>query len=136
MQWDSTANSGFTTDKATPWLALNPNYKTINAAQELADPNSVYHFTQQVIALRQAHKAFVYGEYKDLDPKNLQVFAYTRTLDDERFLTVLNYTGHAVDYTLPVGMKAGTLEICNLPKVQSSGSALHLRPWEARIYRF
>ncbi len=30
FQWDDSANAGFTT--GTPWLKVNPNYKTINAA--------------------------------------------------------------------------------------------------------
>ncbi len=136
MQWDGTSNGGFTTDKATPWLAVNPNYKTINAAAELADPDSVYHFTQKLIAFRHAHKAFVYGDYHDLDPQGAQVFAYTRTLGGERFLTALNYTGHDVTYPLPEGTRAGALELGNLPTSESNSSTLHLRPWEARIYRF
>ncbi len=40
MQWDASANGGFTTGK--PWLAVNPNYKEINAAEEVQDPHSVY----------------------------------------------------------------------------------------------
>src|SRR5271154_290584 len=36
MQWDTSANGGFTTGK--PWLAVNPNYKEINAAEEVQDP--------------------------------------------------------------------------------------------------
>ncbi len=137
IQWDNSANGGFTTDKATPWLAVNPNYKTINAAEELSNPESVYRFTQKMIALRHAHQAFTYGDYRDLSPQDLQVFAYTRTLDKERFLTVLNYTGHDVTYTLPEGAKAGRLAIGNLPATREERSGtLHLRPWEARVYRF
>lgn len=37
MQWDSSPEAGFTTG-AHPWLAVNPNYKEINAAQEEKDP--------------------------------------------------------------------------------------------------
>ncbi len=136
MQWDSSANAGFTTEAARPWLAVNPNYRTINAAEELRNPESVYHFTQKLIALRHAHQAFVYGDYRDLDPGSLQVFAYTRVLGDERFLTVLNYTGHDVTYSLPAGVKAGALEIGNLSTTEGHTSVLHLRPWEARVYRF
>jgi oligo-1,6-glucosidase len=43
MQWDRSANAGFTSG-GKPWLAVNPNYREINARQELSDPNSVYHF--------------------------------------------------------------------------------------------
>ena len=82
MQWDTSANGGFTT-AAKPWLAENPNYTQINAAAEVADPNSIYNYTAKLIALRHAHQAFVYGDYKDLDPDNKSIFAYTRTLGTE-----------------------------------------------------
>jgi oligo-1,6-glucosidase len=42
MQWDSSAQAGFT--KGTPWIKVNPNYKEINVANALADPDSVFHY--------------------------------------------------------------------------------------------
>jgi oligo-1,6-glucosidase len=136
MQWDSTLNGGFTTgDK--PWLAVNPNYKEINAASEVADRDSVFSYTQQLIALHHARKALVYGDYKDLDPENEKVFAYTRTLGDERFLVVLNFDGAATELTLPDGVKIGSLLLSNLPTGSPvDGGTLKLRPWEARIYKY
>ncbi len=134
MQWDATSNGGFTTgDK--PWLAVNPNYKEINAASEVADKDSVFAYTQQLIALHHAHPALVYGDYKDLDQENEKVFAYTRTLGDERFLVVLNFGGAATEFVLPDGVKAGELVLGNLPST-ADGVSLKLRPWEARIYKF
>jgi oligo-1,6-glucosidase len=38
FQWDTTASSGFTT--GTPWIKVNPNYKTVNVATEEKDPYS------------------------------------------------------------------------------------------------
>ena len=139
MQWDATANAGFSPAAAKPWLAVNPNYTAINAAQELADPDSVYNYTRRAIALHRAHKALVYGEYADLDPAHTQVYAYTRTLGQERFLVVLNFGRAPVAYTLPGGVKAGALVLGNLPHVPGSeehATELNLRPWEARVYRF
>jgi len=138
MQWDASSNGGFTS-AAKAWLAVNPNYTTINAAAELADPDSIYHYTQRAIALRHAHKAFVYGDYLDLDPANPQVFAYTRTLGAERFLVVLNFGKAGIAYTLPTGIKAGELVLSNLagiPPAESHTAALNLKPWEARVYRY
>ncbi|WP_263376150.1 glycoside hydrolase family 13 protein [Granulicella aggregans] len=136
MQWDATSNGGFTTgDK--PWLAVNPNYKEINAASEVADKDSVFAYTQQLIALHHAHKALVYGDYKDLDPENEKVFAYTRTLGDEKFLVVLNFGGAATQFTLPDGLTPSSLVLSNLPAgLPDDGGTLKLRPWETRIYRY
>ena len=105
MQWDATTNAGFTTG-TKPWLAVNPNYTQINAKDELADPNSVYHYYQKMIALRSKSPALIYGDYKDLDPTNPNIFAYTRTLGSEKYLVVLNFSAAATTYTLPNSLKS------------------------------
>jgi oligo-1,6-glucosidase len=142
MQWTAAPNAGFTTPSAKPWLAVNPNCTTINAAEEEANPNSVYHYTLRAIALHHAHQAFVYGDYRDLDPTNTQMYAYTRSLavpgkPAERFLVVLNFGEKPVEYTLPDGMKAGKLLLANVPgTVEAGTSTLHLGAWEARAYTY
>ena len=135
MQWDATPNGGFTT-AAKPWLAVNPNYREINAQQELADPNSVYHYTQHMIALRQGNPALVYGEYKDLDPQNSSIFVYTRVLEAKHYLVVLNFSHDPVTYPIPGGLKPTGLLIGNQPGSEVNTTTLHLKPWEARIYQY
>jgi oligo-1,6-glucosidase len=142
MQWSSTPNAGFTTAGAKPWLAVNPNYTSINVAAEVTDPDSVYHYTRRAIALRHAHLAFVYGDYQDLDPTHLQVFAYTRTLTEPgkptlRFLVVRNFSKEPIDYTLPEGIMAGKLLLANVAgTVEADQSTLHLAAWDARVYSY
>jgi oligo-1,6-glucosidase len=134
MQWDDTAEGGFTTGNH-PWLAVNPNYKEINAAQEEADPNSVLNYVRALIALRAHSLAFVYGDFKDLDPQHPHVFAYTRTLGAESYLVVENFSSAPVDYTLPNGMKAAKLLLSDVPRSEEANTGvLHLAPWESRIY--
>ena len=134
MQWDASPNGGFTTAPKA-WLAVNPNYKEINAKQELSDPNSIYNYFRQMADLRRKMPAFVYGDYKDLDPKNPKIFAYTRTLGNEKYLIVLNFSEGAVSYNLPAGLKASQLVISNLGKPEDRGEVLHLKAWEARVYK-
>lgn len=134
VQWDASSNGGFTTG-AKPWLAVNPNYVTINAAAEMPDPNSVYNYTKQAIALRHAHKAFVYGNYKDIDPENKSIFSYTRSLGDERFLVVLNFSEAANAYKIPESVAAGTLVLSNVRTAEENTDTLHLSGWEARVYK-
>ena len=136
MQWDSSANAGFCSEDAKPWLVVNPNYKEINAANELADPDSIFNYTRQVVALHRDNLAFTYGDYQDLDPDNPQVYAYTRTLGQARFLVVLNFGRKPIEYVLPNGLKPGKLVLGNLAQVGSEADGLSLRPWEARVYRF
>jgi oligo-1,6-glucosidase len=134
MQWNDSPNAGFTSG-AKPWLAVNPNYKTINAAQEVADPDSIYNYTARLIALRARTPAFIYGDYKDLDPDHPHIFAYTRTLGADVYLVVHNFSSEPIDYMLPGGMKAGQSIVDNYPGNESGAATLHLKGWESRIYK-
>ena len=124
MQWDASANGGFTTGQKA-WLAVNPNYTTINAAQEVADPNSIYNYTQKLIALRAKTPAFIYGDYKDLDPQHPQVFAYTRTVGNQRYLVVHNFSSDPIAYTLPGSAKAGDLVMGNYGRGEENAATMH-----------
>ena len=135
MQWDSSPQAGFTTSEK-PWLAVNPNYKEINAASQLVDPGSVYHYTQRMIALRHRTPALVYGDFKDLDPANPRIFAYTRTLGAGRYLVVLNFSRDQIVYHLPDGLIVNRLLVSNLRSREVKASTLNLRGWEARVYSF
>jgi len=134
MQWDASPQGGFTTGPKT-WLAVNPNYKEINAAAQISDPDSVYSYTKQAIALRHAHRAFVYGDYKDIDPANPSIFAYTRKLGPENFLVLLNFSEAENVYKIPGSLDAGALVLGNLPTSEHDTNTLHLSGWEARVYK-
>ncbi len=143
MQWDETANGGFTTGKR-PWLAVNPNYAAINAEREMADPHSIYNYTRRLIELRSKTKALVYGDYKDLDPGNSRIFAYTRSMGGERYLVVHNFSATPTTYTLPGGVEAKQMLMGNYGSTagvggsgagEAGGTRLMLRGWESRIYQ-
>ncbi len=134
MQWDESPNGGFTT-AAKAWLAVNPNYKEINAKQALADQNSIYNYFKKMIELRKRTPALIYGDYKDLDPQNPTVFAYTRSLGADKYLVVLNLSKNDLAYTLPEGLKAGQLALSNLNGKEENVPVVNLKGWEARIYQ-
>jgi oligo-1,6-glucosidase len=135
MQWDNSPNAGFTT-ASKPWLAVNPNYLEINAKQELSDKSSIYHYFRDMADVRRSSLAFVYGDYKDLDPTNPKIFAYTRVNGAAKYLVVLNFSTDAVTYKLPGGVQAKQLVISNLGKTDEKGDTLDLKAWEARVYKF
>jgi len=134
MQWDTTANAGFTT-APKPWLAVNPNYMDINAQQALSDKGSIYHYIRQMADVRRSSPVFVYGDFQDLAPTHPKVFVYTRAIGAEKYLVVLNFSTEAVTYALPAGVAAKRLVISNLDKPADAGAVLHLKPWEARVYK-
>jgi len=134
MQWDDSANAGFTSNPQ-PWFAVNPNYKEINAKDALADPDSIYHYYRRILALRKETPAFLYGDFRDLDPQHPLVFVYTRTLGTESYLIILNFSRSVISYRLPEGLAAGPLVVANSETKEENSATLHLEAWEARIYR-
>ena len=136
LQWDASANAGFTAGK--PWLQVNPNYREINAAQALADPDSVFHYYRRLIALRKANPVMVYGRYELILAEHPEIYAYTRTLDGERLLVVCNFSRNTPLFSLPaeLGFNSADLVIANLAVPAAADlRALTLRPYEARVYR-
>ncbi len=138
MQWDDSVNAGFTT--GTPWLAVNPSYTGINAAAAVADPASVYHHYRRLIELRHTLDVVVDGRFALLVPEHEQVFAYTRTMDGLQARTLVvaaNLSGATVSVELPGAgaALAGKLLLGTHPDGPAPlGEAVHLAPWEARVY--
>ena len=90
MPWDTSENAGFTT--GTPWLALNPNYNKINVADQLKREDSVFHYYQKLIQLRKEYEIIVYGKYELLLPEDENIFAYVRTLGNQKLLVACNFS--------------------------------------------
>ena len=99
MQWDTSSQAGFS--EGIPWLSVNPNYVNINAADALADPNSVFRHFQKLIKLRHDHPVMVEGRFELLLPDHEQIWAVTRTLDDQLLLMVANCSSEPA--TVPDG---------------------------------
>ncbi len=100
MQWSDSKNAGFT-DGETTWLKVNPNYTTINAASAEADPDSVLHYYKKLIALRKSNKAFIYGAYTDLCPKNKKLLVYLRESQYGNIVVVLNFSLRNTKFKVP-----------------------------------
>ena len=142
MQWDDTAQAGFT--EGTPWLGVNPNYTWLNAREQAGRGDSVLSFYKQLIKLRHTMDILVYGNYRLLLEESGSVYAYERTLGDERLTVMCNFT----DQTQRCGLSCRDLGtdnvlIGNYPDqsgtFRGNGPALHeegdicLRPYEAIV---
>ncbi len=127
IQWDDTANAGFT--KGNPWLTINPNYTTINAKEALADEASIFYFYKELLAYRKDNPTLIYGDYQLLAAESETVYAYKRWDEDGAFLVVLNFSDHQLSLS-------NFVDIDNYKLVKSNYQArsIFLRPWEARIY--
>ncbi|WP_239614959.1 glycoside hydrolase family 13 protein [Cohnella mopanensis] len=136
MQWDATDNGGFTT--GTPWIETNPNYSTINAEQAVQDPQSIYAYYKELIALRKRHEVMVYGDYELYLEDHDSIYSYTRKLGEEIWLVILNFFKEPVTFDLPTQLSHDTRElIISNYEVDSAESiaSVNLRPYEARVYR-
>jgi oligo-1,6-glucosidase len=134
MQWSASLNAGFT--EGTPWLALNDNFSQVNAAQALADAESVFHHYRQLIALRKAWPVLVEGEFELLLLKHPALFAFTRRLNDVQLLVLCNFSAQFQGLPLKSlpDFSTATPLIGNLPTPEWAMAPDTLAAWEARVY--
>ena len=136
MQWDAGKQAGFTT--GTPWIKVNPNYKEINVAAAIRDPNSIFHYYKKLIQLRRENPVVVYGSYDLIPDSHEEIYAFTRTLDTDRLLVILNFSRNSPDFNLPEDVRfMSTALLINNYEVNPDEDIrkITLRPYEARVYR-
>jgi glycosidase len=134
MQWNAAQHGGFTT--GTPWIAANANHATLNAERATADADSLFHYYQQLIALRRTNALITDGRYRLLQPDHPHLFAYLREDEHQSLLVLCNFSSGALQLPLielPDISKASAL-IGNLPVDQWGTNPGTLEAWEARVY--
>jgi oligo-1,6-glucosidase len=130
MQWDGSSHAGFT--DGIPWLPVNPNYVTINAAAEIEDPHSVFHHFRKLIELRHDHPVIVHGQFELLLPDHEQIWALTRTLDDQVLVMIANCSSGPA--SVPGAAVPDLTGAQVLLATHGHSPSLDLAPWESRIY--
>jgi len=137
MQWSDDPHAGFTDSDADPWLPVNPNYPEVNVEAARADPDSVWHHYRTLIDLRHEHDVLVYGDYTPVLPDHESVWAYERTLGDERAFVALNWSPEPTTVELPgrVCSDGATSVATNYPdRTDGVPDRLDLDPYEARVW--
>ena len=130
MQWDDSEQAGFTDGES--WIKVNPNYKEINAAQQLEDPNSIFYYYQKLIRLRKEKDIIVYGGFEPLYRDDEQIFAYIRRQEQEKLLTVCNFSDKNAEMEIPEEFKGAECLITNLDRTVFEGKIV-LKPYEAFV---
>lgn len=136
FQWDGTENAGFTRGK--PWLQVNPNYLQINAAIQDQDANSVLNYFRKLLALRKQTLTLIYGDYTLLMAQDENVFAYTRSLDSDTILVLLNFSSSIqyLDSSQLMGFDASTAEVLiNNYEGLANSDPMILQPYQAKLLR-
>ncbi|ADU26317.1 glycoside hydrolase family 13 protein [Ethanoligenens harbinense] len=132
MQWDDGANAGFTS--GTPWIGVNPNYTEINAKAQVGDPDSVFSYYQELIALRHSHEIIVYGSVEPWLEQDEHIFAYRRILRDETLLVLCNFSDQMLTVPLPDGCADTPAQL--IGNYDDAAPTAALRPYEARVYLY
>ena len=150
VQWDASANAGFSPEGVTTWINVNPNYPEINAEAVLADEDSIFYHYQQLVALRRGElkDLMVYASFAPVDSVQVPhdedeaVYAYTRTGGadgspaNESLLVISNFTAEEQERDFAVlneAREAGArVELVSSNYKDDAGSTL--RPYEAKVY--
>ena len=126
MQWDDSRNAGFTT--GTPWINVNPNYPKINAQAAVSDPDSVFHYYQELIRLRHTLPVIVYGKFEGLLEDSETIYAYRRLLDGQVLTVACNFTDQ--EQACDLCEDPAARELISNYKTHKTGT---LQPYEARV---
>ncbi len=136
MQWDASEHAGFS--KGTPWLKVHPNHKKgLNVAEQEKERDSVLNYFKKMVQLRKDHLGLVYGDYQLLLEDNEQVYAYTRSLDDENYLVLLSFSEEKASLELG-DLASSTVQLLisnDSNVVLKSSTIFELNPYQACVYK-
>ncbi|WP_317047870.1 glycoside hydrolase family 13 protein [Lutibacter oceani] len=132
MQWDTTENANFTIGK--PWLPVNENYKEINVEAEEQNPDSVLSYFKKMVNLRKENPVLIYGDYTLIEPENEQVYAYTRILDNQKMLVILNFSDKEASLEIPATFLIKNVAINNYPNYNTKDQTVLLQPYQSIIF--
>ncbi|MED9883160.1 MAG: alpha-glucosidase [Blautia sp.] len=131
FQWDDGENAGFT--EGEPWIMVNPNYNEINAKEQREREDSVFRYYQKLIRLRKENLVIVYGSYDLLLPDSREIYAYTRTLGEEKLLVLCNYSAEEQQVERPEEFQDSEVMIANC-KIMVKENTVILPPYGAVVY--
>lgn len=129
MQWDDSANAGFTT--GTPWIKVNDNYDKINAKSQVDDPDSIFSCYKKLVQLRKDYPVFVDGKFTLLLEDDENIFAYSRKNEEKTMIVVCNFFDKEIPMSLAKECEGMEVLISNY---KDTSDMSVLRPYEARMY--
>ncbi|GEN57630.1 alpha-glucosidase [Halolactibacillus alkaliphilus] len=133
MQWSNQVNAGFTS--GTPWIGVNPNYRTINVHDALAKKDSLFYYYQKLIKLRKTHEIIVEGRYHLLYQDREDIYVYKRVLNDQTLIVLTNFTDQTVTVDLPYQLMMSDCLITNEDEaIEKSDAGYQLKPYGAYVF--
>lgn len=127
MQWNE--QGGFST--VTPWIEMNPNYKTINVEDQINDSNSILQYYRQLIQLRKQYKIISEGIYLPYLEDHPEIFAYKRQYQSEELIVINHF--YDTETTIEINdINNYEVILHNYPAYQLENS-LKIRPYESLV---
>lgn len=126
MQWDNSANAGFTT--GIPWLKAGKSYPEINVENEMQGP--IFTFYQKLIALRKELPIIAEGSYRPVYEDSQQVYAFERQLGAEKLLVLNNFYPDPITIDILPEYQNGEVLLSNYEEAQTA-AVITLRPYES-----
>ena len=134
MQWDATKNAGFSNE--TPWLPVHENHSTVNVLHQENDQNSVLNHFRKMVALRKDNLLLVYGNYAIIQDDHLTIYAYSRTLEDQQMIILLNFSELESSISLPNFDHNKEVLINNYNEFSIDENTITLKPYQAVVLKF
>ena len=134
MQWDASKNAGFSNE--TPWLPVHKNHTTVNVLNQENDQNSVLNHFRKMVALRKDNLLLVYGNYEIIQEEHPTIYAYSRTLDDEKMTVLLNFSESESSISLPNFDHSKKVLINNYNEFSVDKNTITLKPYQAVVLKF
>ena len=134
MQWDATKNAGFSNE--TPWLPVHENHSTVNVLHQENDQNSVLNHFRKMVALRKDNLLLVYGNYEIIQDDHPTIYAYSRTLEDQQMIILLNFSELESSISLPNFDHNKEVLINNYNELSIDENTITLKPYQAVVLKF
>jgi len=114
MLWLDAPHAGFTTPSATPWLPLQQDWRTENAAAQSQRPRSMLTLYRKLLALRRAEPALHAGPIEAIAAEG-NILRYRRAdpATGKRFQLLFNFAADPEDHTT-AHCKPGTVILTTL----------------------
>ncbi|MBC8953346.1 trehalose synthase/amylase TreS [Xenorhabdus sp. PB62.4] len=131
MQWNNSANAGFTT--GNPWIAPCSNYPEINAEAALQDKDSVFYCYHDLVKLRKQQPILTYGDYLDLLPDHPSLWCYLRRWQEQTLLVIANLSDETQSWSPDLSLidKEWKVLISNYHSYLSISQQISIKPYEA-----
>lgn len=134
MQWDASKNAGFSNE--TPWLPVHKNHTTVNVLNQENDQNSVLNHFRKMVELRKDNLLLVYGNYEIIQEEHPTIYAYSRTLEDQKMTVLLNFSESESSISLPNFDHSKKVLINNYNEFSVDKNTITLKPYQAVVLKF